>query len=300
VFLSLVSTAVLTNHHYGQTKGIHQIRQGLTRGGLPSILLGMENSMKTLFAVLLALELGLVGCALPEQEKRPALSHQERARMFVEIANGALMEGDAVGALQQLAKAEAEDENLPELHHSRALAYIAKHDSTAAIMAAKKAVEIKPDYPEANNTLGKLLLDAGKYKEALLYLKIAAANHLYRDVYKASTNIGIIKYRLNELLQAESSFDRAIQGAPDRACVAYYYRGHIQLKRSHFKEAINDYEQATKKYCAKFGDGHLALGIAYEQSRQYLMARKTFVELQKLYPNTKLAEQAVERLKNLP
>lgn len=254
--------------------------------------------MIAIVSILVVLGTGM-GCASSDLEKRPPLTHEERARMIVEIANGALMENDPIGALQQLAKAEAEAD-LPEIHHSRALAYLMKREAPKALASARKAVLMKADYADANSTLGKLLLDIGKYDEAFPYLKAAANNPLYRESYKANTNLGIIKYRLSEWLQAETYFDRAIQDSPDRACIAYYYRGHLQLKRSRYTEAISDYEQASKKYCAKFGDGQLALGIAYEQSRQFLMARKTFLEIQKLYPNTKLAAQAITRLKNLP
>src|SRR4051812_42305258 len=81
------------------------------------------------------------------------LSSTQRARMKVDIANGALLEGDATGALQNLNEAELEDDSLPELHHTRALAYFAKKDLDRAIKSAKIAVDLKPKYSDANNTL---------------------------------------------------------------------------------------------------------------------------------------------------
>jgi Tfp pilus assembly protein PilF len=220
--------------------------------------------------------------------------------MLVEVGNGALVEGDPTGALQSFAMAEEEDSRIPELHHSRALAYFAKHDLENAIRSAKRSVELKPNYADANNTLGKLLLEAGRFEEALPPLEVAAHDSLYREAYKAWTNLGILQYRKGQYSQAASLMNRAIQDAPLQACIAYYYRGHIYLRDKQMDQAIENYTHATQKFCASFGDAHLALGMAYQKNRQYDMARKTYLEIQKRYPNTKLAEHALDQLKYIP
>ena len=220
--------------------------------------------------------------------------------MLVDIGNGALLEGDPIGALQSLNQAETQDHQLPELHHSKALAYYARKDLASAVQSAKKAIEIKPNYSDANNTLGKLLLDLGKDQEAMAPLTLAANDPTYRESYKAWTNLGILKFNRGEYVQSEFYFSRAILDSPLQACIAYYYRGQIKTKELKLNDAIQDYTQATKKLCARFGDARLALGTALQKNRQYDDARKTFLEIQKLYPNTKLAEQALDYLKYLP
>jgi TolA-binding protein len=106
--------------------------------------------------------------------------------------------------------------------------------------------------------------------------------------------------RRGNLPQAEQYFTRSIQGFPAASCIAYYYRGHLRMKASRLKEAIKDYDQASQKACAGFADAQLALGMAYEQSKQYQLARKKYVEIQSRYPNTAAAEQAVSHLRYLP
>jgi Tfp pilus assembly protein PilF len=228
------------------------------------------------------------------------LSSTERAQLLVDIANGALNEGDATGALENLIRAEHEDSRLPELHHSKALAFFMKHDLQTATLEARKAVEIKPDYSDANNTLGKLLMDQGKADEAIAPLSRAANDPLYRDGFKPLTNLGILHYRRGEYARANEYFSRAIVGYTGTACVAYYYRGHIRLHEGHFREALNDYDAAGRKACAGFADAHLAMGIAYERSKQYDLARKKYLEIQSRFPNTKVADQAVSHLRFLP
>ena len=252
----------------------------------------------------------VIGCS-HMKTKNGELTSTERARMYVEVANAALLEGDPTGALEQLLMAEAEDSSLPELHHSRALAFAAKGEPAQAMVSAKRAVKLKPDYTDANNTYGKLLLDSGRYEEALDPLTRAANDSINREAYKAFTNLGILQYRQGRMNLARENFDRAIRGAPEMACVAYYYRGHLHLKQAASKtsgqnspgeygSAVADYVKASKKYCSNFTEAHLALGIAYEQSKQYQLARAKFLEIQTRYPETQVASQALSHLRTLP
>ena len=229
-----------------------------------------------------------------------SLTKNERARLLVDAASGAIAEGDPTGALQLLVQAEKEDAKIPELYHTRSLAFFYKHDLNQAIRDSRKAIEIKPDYSEAQNTLGKFLLDAGQSKEAEKHLKIAAADPLYRETFKAHTNLGILYYRGGDYHGALSELDKAILEEPNSACVAYYYRGHLELKEGRFPDAVKDYASATRRFCAGFADAHFALGIAYERGKQYDLAKKKFLDIRQAFPNTKVADQAVERLKYLP
>ncbi len=235
-----------------------------------------------------------------DAEKRKPISSAERARKLVEIANGALVEGDPTGALANLMQAEHEDATLPELHHSKALVFFVKKDLPAAILCARKAVELKPDYSDANNTLGKLLMDQGQVTEAILYLTLAANDPIYRQAFKALTSLGIVEYRRGKFKKAEDHLTRAINASADGACVAYYYRGHLRMRDSRLPEAIKDYQSAGKKTCAAFADAQFALGMAYEQNKQFDQARKKYLEIQTQFPNTEVAEKAVTHLRFLP
>lgn len=242
---------------------------------------------------------GLTGCATDKVEKHE-YTHQQKARLLLNLANGALAENDPTGALQNLLQAEAEDPNLAEIYHSKAIAFYSKHDTEQAIIEVKKALKIHPDYAEACNTYGRLLIEAGRFGEAIRPLNVAAKNPLYRDSYKAFTNLGILYYKQGQYPEAIDNLDHAILAAPNLACIAYYYRGHVRMRESKLNEAIKDYDQATKKLCAGFADAHLALGIAYEHGKKYDSARKKFVEIQQRYPDTQIAKQAMTHLRDLP
>jgi Tfp pilus assembly protein PilF len=210
------------------------------------------------------------------------------------------VEGDPTAALQSIARAEKEDQDLPELHHTKALAFYAKKELELAAQSGLKAVQLKPDFSDAKNTLGKIYLDLGKWDLAFLVLSEAANDTLYSDAYKAWTNLGILKYRKNEYVESSQYFSKAVQYSPLQSCIAHYYLGHISMKEARMEDAIREYGLSTKKFCGSFGDGLVALGVAYQKNQQYSEARKTFIEVQKRFPKTGWAEKALERLKFLP
>jgi Tfp pilus assembly protein PilF len=228
------------------------------------------------------------------------LSKVDKARFYIQLANSCLLEGDPTEALRHLNAARNITESLPELFHSYALAYYAKKNIPLAHESAVTAVKMNPQSAESNNTLGKILMDMGKLDAAAPYLKKAALIPTNKEAFKAWTSLGIIAYRRNKSQEALESLDKAIEDAPDAACIAYYYRGHLNLKKAKWQDAVSDYTLASKRFCAKFSDARYALAIAYQKSGQYDLARKTLVEVQKMYPNTKVASQAVETLKTLP
>jgi tetratricopeptide (TPR) repeat protein len=189
---------------------------------------------------------------------------------------------------------------MPSIYHSRALAFNAKSDPERAAVEARKAIKLAPRYMDAHHTLGKLAMDLGRFEEAEKHLLIAANEPLYREGYKARTALGVLAYRRGMYARASEHLRKAVETEPQTACVAYYYQGHIALKNAAFKDAVQKYTEASRRYCSGFADAHLALGIAYERDKQYDRARKKFLDIRKAFPETKAADQAMERLRFIP
>jgi type IV pilus assembly protein PilF len=241
----------------------------------------------------------LSGCATG----KPKMSPAEKARSYLEAAAAAKSEGDATGALQYLAQAEQSDDSMPELYHLRALALNMKQERKLAIASVRQALSLNPKYSDAMNTLGRFLMDEGDSKslaEAQKWLQTAAADLLYRDSWKPRTNLGIIHYRRGEDAKAGEQLTKAVEASPAQSCIAHYYLGHIRLKAGAFLDAARSYDRATQKFCAGFADAHLAEGVALERGREFDRARKKFIEVTRSFPNSTVADQAVNRLKGLP
>lgn len=251
------------------------------------------------FLVSLALLSLVTGCASAPSNQKSA-SSEEKASLLIEMAVGALIDRDITAALQALADAEKYDSKNPRLYYTRGLAFYQKKDINATMENVKKALDLNEKYSAANNTLGKLLLDAGKPSEAEPYLKKAASDSLFTEAFKAHTNLGILYYRRADHERARKHFEKATIESSAAACVAHYYMGHIHIREGKFKEAIRAYDNSVKRNCSNFPDAHLALGIAYERNRQYDLARKKFLDIRQSFPDTTVAEKAIEHLKGLP
>lgn len=247
----------------------------------------------------LGLALAFLAGACAETTKKSA-SPEDRARLLLDVAVAALQEGDAIDALERLFEAERLAPNVAEVHHCKALAYLAKRDSENALISARRAIEIAPNFSDALTTLGKILMDTGRLGEAATYLRKAVNDPIYRGAFKARTSLGIIAYRHADYENAQKHFDQAILEAPENACVARYYRGHLALQKGRYAKAIKDYKDATTKLCGRFSEAHFALGVALTRNREFDKARKKFVEITQLYPDTPIADKAKERLRYLP
>jgi tetratricopeptide (TPR) repeat protein len=252
---------------------------------------------KSQFAVLLS---GLLVVACATSKPKPSTTPEQHARLLLNVANAALVENDPTEAMEALAQAEAVDPDLPEIYHTRGLALYNRGNIQGALEQVQKAVKMSPDYVDANNSLGKILTDLGRYDEAVAPLQRAAHATFYRETYKPLTNLGILYYRKGDIGKASDFFTKAVEQGGEHACIAYYYKGHLDLRDGHFSDAIKDYTNATKRWCAGFADAHLAIAITYERSKQYALARRTFVEVQQRYPNSKAADQAIDHLRELP
>ena len=236
------------------------------------------------------------GCAT----SKPKASNDDKLKSWMDVASAALADNDPIGALQALAEAEKINPDLPEIYFLRTRAFHQKQDFARALVSIKKFIELEPKSSDGQLTLGIILMELGKPQEALTPLTNAANDPLYERASQAQTNLGILRYRQGDNKEAEYWFDKAIKESPATACVAYYYTGHLRLKESRFKEAADAYQHSTQQFCGAFGEGFLALGITYQHLKDFDSARKTYLEVEKRFPNTKLAEQAMERLRKLP
>ncbi len=261
----------------------------------------VSRTCKTLASLLIPLFLFGSCSSTPKTSSTEEIkgTPREKAAILVEAANGSMIEKDPIGALQYLKTAEGYDPNYAPIYHAKALAFHMRKDYARALTEMKHSVELDPNNSYANNTYGKLLMDANRIPEAQKFLRKAASDSTFREAYKANTSLGIIAYREGKLEEATMVFDKAITDNPANACIALYYKGHIALKRNELSAATKFYEKASTKLCSAFPDAHLALGMALEREKKNDLARKKYLEFQQNFPETKAALTAQDRLRKL-
>jgi type IV pilus assembly protein PilF len=161
-----------------------------------------------------------------------------------------LTRGQPREALDHVLKAvELDDENA-EAAHLAALIYLdfcrqgsADCRLEEAEKQARHALDAQPDFREARNTLGVILIHAQRYAGAVRELTPLTTDILYRTPENAWGNIGWAYLEQGALPEARQALLRSTAAQPD-FCVGYYRLGLTEERSGHAKEALEAYTQA--------------------------------------------------------
>lgn len=128
-------------------------------------------------------------------------------------------------------------------HHNLAAELTARGQPAEALPHARRAVELKPDFPEALNNLADNLTRTGAAAEAVPLLQRALeAQPRYAQ---AENNLGIALMRLGRGEEGMRHFQRAVELQP-RLAEAHYNLGLAQADRGNFAAAIVHFAETVR------------------------------------------------------
>ncbi len=116
-----------------------------------------------------------------------------------------------------------------------------------------------PDNARAHSNLGRALLEAGRYPEALVECKPAL--RLNPNNPEPHYNIGFILQQMGKTQEAIGEYERTLRLRPDHAD-AHYNLGVALEAVGREPEAIEHYEQALRSY-PDYVEAHVNLGSAF-------------------------------------
>lgn len=193
-------------------------------------------------ASLLAVAAG--GCAtVSEEQRKKADGHREVALALVHEAEKASAGGDVQTqdlkyreALRELLAAEKTGGMSSDARYLLGLVYFIgfrRHDD--ALKNLQLAVELRTkerdeEYPEAENLMGAILVDAGRAAEALPHFETARTNLLYATPYYAEQGMGDALFKLGRHDEAAQHYQRALVAQPD-LCGAYVKLAEVEIAR---------------------------------------------------------------------
>lgn len=199
--------------------------------------------MRALVAVVTTMFLGLASAACvhvpTEKESKEAQAEYKVALSLVHEAQASAVAGEGSQqdlkyrlALESLLKAKELDPRLPEVNYLLGLVYFSgfkRHEQ--AIEHVKLAIDASEKaYPEAENLLGTILVDAGRPREAVPYLQSARSNLLYKTPYYSESELGWAYYKLGEKDRGATHLRAAINAQPD-LCGAYVKLAEVEEAR---------------------------------------------------------------------
>jgi type IV pilus assembly protein PilF len=239
-------------------------------------------------------------CATPNADAPRELSKSDKVKTLLPIAAANITDNDPTSALQILAQVRDADDSNAEEYYLYALAYLQKKETKLATDSARRAIKLDPKYSAAKNTLGKLLLDQGKYEEAEQLLLESANDLVFRDAYLPKTNLGILYYKKGELAKSDLWLSKAIADGGSLICLAFFNRGKVRSDQNKLLAAERDYFEASRGSCAGMGEAHIAYGKTLIREKKYDQARAKFIEIQRLFPSSETSDHATQYLREIP
>ena len=161
-----------------------------------------------------------------------------------------LNRGQTREALDHVLEAISLDDENADAAHLAALIYLdfCRQSADACRLEeaerhARDALELKPDFREAQNTLGVVLIHRKRYAEAIEVLRPLTQDILYRTPENAWGNIGWAYLEQGSLAEAIGALSRSVAAQPD-FCVGHYRLGLAQERLGHREQAVASFTQA--------------------------------------------------------
>ncbi len=248
---------------------------------------------KATIAIVVLLAIFLTGCTTVSAGDR------KKANLYLELGTSYLIHGDYPLALKALLRSEHLDPTNASTENNLGLTYYVMQHFDQAQIHFKKALQIRPDFTEAENNLGRLYIDVGLYKKAIYELKIATADLTYTSAAKAWSNLGQAYFLSGEFSEAEGAFRKSLQTRHDDCSTLDFY-GRTLFELHDYRPAAESLDQAIG-VCgrSKFDEPHFYSGMSFYKLGDIDKARARLNELVSLFPQSQYAPQAKKMLEIL-
>jgi type IV pilus assembly protein PilF len=259
------------------------------------------------WTVAVALTLCLAACARTGRGANAADSDRQSEAEYDVARDLFLARRDPRGALGHAQKAVELNENSAEAQHLVALIYLYFCSASPldcrlpeAEKAARQAVKLRPDFREAQNTLGVILIQAKKYDEAVAVLDPLAHDILYQTPWDAWGNLGLAYLEKGKVEDAVTALKRSVTAEP-RFCVGNYRLGLAFEKKGDLSAARQAFSQAletNRPECQSLQDAFEARARVHSKSKDCELAKGDWEKCRDISPDSPAGLRCVASLKS--
>eukprot|EP00808_Paulinella_micropora_P008678 g68987.t1 len=198
---------------------------------------------------------------------------------------------DYRGALASYDRAIEQDKKNASAYLGRSVALQLLGDNVAAISDAKRAVEQNPSYGEAFYNLGRLYLETGETKPALVNFGKALVHsqgHARDRIYLSRAKVYVDEHRFvyvdeQRFVEAAEDYGTYLKSLP-HSSEAYEERGLCWYHLKNWKEALGDNSKAIEIYEPNV-KAYYNRGTTYSQITDWDRAIDDFTRVLELDPN---------------
>ncbi|RMG13636.1 MAG: tetratricopeptide repeat protein [Deltaproteobacteria bacterium] len=228
----------------------------------------------------------------------PGPSDLRAAQLHYDLAVEAMKAGKVTEAVAELQTALKRNPDFPEAHNALGLLYhMSLHRLHKAEAAYRRALELRPNYSEAANNYGALLLELGRYKEAQALFEKALDDVLYPTPYLARGNLGWALYKQGQVDKALEELRMAVVLQP-KFCAGYRNIGIILEEQGDLTGALDAYANYAQQ-CPEVPDAHYRLGQVRQAAGDRAGALRSYEKCFNLAPKATIGHECAKRYEAL-
>lgn len=223
----------------------------------------------------------------------------EKADLLLRVGTAQLEKGEYPAALRSLLEAEKMDSTNPIIQNNLGLVYFFRERYELAEKHLRNAVELKADYTDAKNNLGRVLIEKGAPRDAIPILQQVLRDLTYDRPSKATLNLGLAYFRMKNYSEAREYFNKTLRYTRDN-CLANSYLGRTFFESQDYQKASEILDGAVG-FCKaqQFDEPHYYSALAYYQLGEKSKAEARLEEVIKIYSQGKYREQAKNLLQTI-
>lgn len=225
--------------------------------------------------------------------------NHDLAQMHLQVGTSQMQSGNYPQALSELLIAETMDGSDPFIQNNLGLAYFLRERVDLAEVHIRKALYLKGDYSDARNNLSRVLIERGKYEDAILQAQMVVLDLTFPNPEKPLVNLGTAYFKMGNFSEARKKFLKAIEYRRDN-CLANSFYGRSLFELKEYKRASEALDRAVG-FCqrSQFDEPHYYSALAYFELGQREKSEMRFEEMIKLYPQGKFVDKAKNMLETI-
>lgn len=225
-----------------------------------------------------------------EQSKKESEAYRRVGEVYLQQNNLSL-------AMKEFKKAEAKYADDHLLQYDQGLVYLREELYDQAIAHFKRALDLKPDYGEAINSMGNAYAGKGDWDQAIFYYKKVVSDILYGTTHYGYSNLGNAYYFKKDLALSEKYYLEALSRKPDfTMALQGLARTYIAMGR--IPEAVAKLERAVRQ-APDSPALHFQLAKAYQLALEFEKAYNSYRKVVELAPESLLADEAEQEARKV-
>jgi tetratricopeptide (TPR) repeat protein len=233
----------------------------------------------------------LTGCAGTHE------ATNKKTEALQRLGTSLVQQGNLRAGLEKLLEAEELDPTNSAIHHELALVYRDLGEFQLSLNHFKKALELRPEFPQAWNNMGTVYLLLRQWDQAINCFQTAVGDILYRTPHYAYNNLGFAYLKKEQYQKAIANFQKALKFAPFFT-PAQTNLGLALERMNRWEEAVDTYEKAISMD-PEYPAAHFHLGRLYMKFNRNAQAAEELHQVIKLDPRGRLAQESRKLLDSM-